>query len=245
MTEKPLCGFVSAVLSKPMHLMTANNKGFAIPVIGSYAGIFLISNTNPKPTKPKATANRKYVSYSETYKHGEVEYAVNSAPTGIYTTMLSKAINQIDIAQQIWGRVLTVRIDLHQSNYTNDSATVSWFFKQMVRKLKAHYKMEQVGYFWAREQERAKSQHYHVWLFLDGSKVKHSSVVIRMAKSIWVKNWAGQHHIPTTKKPFRLINSEEIKAEVIYWLSYACKGRGKGYRPPQSKDYGTSRLKVK
>jgi len=245
MAKKALCGFVSSVLSQQAPLKASNYRGFSGLDNGRNAGIFLISNKEPLPSKTKAISNRKYISYSETFKHGEVEYSVNSKPTGIYTGMMGKVVDQLDIAQQLWGRVLTVRVDLHQSSYTADSKTVSWFFKQMVRKLKKQYKFDQVGYFWVREQERAKSQHYHCWFFLDGRKIKHSSKVIKMAKDTWVKNWAGNHHIPTTKKPFRMIDSAEVKREVVYWLSYACKGRGKGYRPPQSKDYGTSRLKPK
>jgi hypothetical protein len=248
MAKKALCGFVSADLSQSTLLKASNEKGFSDLECGENAGIFLISNnalsSKPKP-KPKATSNRKYISFSETYNHNGVDYMVNSEPTGIYTYMMSRIIKQLDTAQKLWGRVLVVRIDLHQSEYTEDSKTVSWFFKHMVAKLKKRYHFDQVGYIWVREHERAKAQHYHCWFFLDGRKIKHSSKVITMAKETWVKNWAGNHHIPTTKKPFRLIGSEEVKHEVIYWLSYACKGRGKGYRPPQSKDYGTSRLKIK
>ena len=248
MAKKALCGFVSAVLSQPTAPKATNNKGFDTLETGGFNGIFLLSNKASNETlnsKPKATNNRKHISYSDTFNHKGNEYAVNSKPTGIYTGMMGKVIDQLDLAQQLWGRVLVVRIDLHQSQYTEDSKKVSWFFKQMVSKLKKKYKFDQVGYFWAREHESSKAQHYHCWFFLDGRKIKHSSKVIKMAKETWVENWAGNHHIPTTKKPFRLIDSADIKHEVIYWLSYACKGRGKGYRPPQSKDYGTSRLKPK
>jgi hypothetical protein len=36
-----------------------------------------------------------------------------------------------------------------------------------------------------------------------------------------------------------------MRAKAINRLSYLAKTRGKGYRDPQAKDYGTSRLKPK
>jgi len=241
--NKSLCGFVSSVLSSLHSVDPLNNGDLDGLHTSKNARIFLISNS-ANNSKPKQTNNRKYISYSDTYDYKGETYKVNSMPTGIYTDMLRKVIGQFKLSRKLWGRVLVVRIDLHQSKFTENSKTVSWFFKSMVKRLKKQYSLEQVGYFWVREQERAKAQHYHCWLFLDGNRIKHSSNVIKMAKDVWVKNWAGNHHIPTTRKPFRLVDSKVTEQEVVYWFSYGCKGRGKGYRPPQCKDYGTSRLKV-
>jgi hypothetical protein len=36
-----------------------------------------------------------------------------------------------------------------------------------------------------------------------------------------------------------------VRLDAIYRISYLAKVRGKGYRDPQAKDYGTSRLKFK
>ncbi|MEA3406411.1 MAG: inovirus-type Gp2 protein [Pseudomonadota bacterium] len=245
MAKESYRGFVPAVLSQSMRFKAFVYREELNNVNGRFARIFLLSRKPHIPkSKPKATENRKYISNSEQIFFGGVEYKVNSRPTGIYSEMLLRVLKELELAQQLWGRVLVVRVDLHQARYTEDSEQVSWFFKQMVRKLKRKYRLSQVGYFWVREHERAKAQHYHCWFFLDGNKIKHSSKLIQLAKDTWVKNWAGNHHIPTTKKPFRLIDSEEVKHEVVFWLSYGGKGRGKGYRPPQSKDYSTSRLKA-
>ena len=54
--------------------------------------------------------------------------------------------------------------------------------------------------------------------------------------------------MPVIKNPFYFIdkdNYQEMRGEAINRISYLAKTRGKGYRDPQAKDYGTSRLILK
>jgi hypothetical protein len=53
--------------------------------------------------------------------------------------------------------------------------------------------------------------------------------------------------MPVISKPYKYIDKHNLKKErqeAIYRISYLAKVRGKGYRDPQAKDYGTSRLKL-
>ena len=63
-----------------------------------------------------------------------------------------------------------------------------------------------------------------------------------MIKDAWERPTGG-YHVPTIKRPFYFVNSEEIVQEVVYRVSYLAKTRGKGYRPPQTKDFQCSRMK--
>ena len=101
--------------------------------------------------------------------------------------------------------------------------------------------MKQIGHFWTREKERAKHQHYHCFLLLDGDKMQHPKKIERVMKRMWSENG----HMPYLEYPFYCINKHNLETErlkAIYRVSYLAKVRGKGYRDDQVKDYSGSRL---
>jgi len=100
-----------------------------------------------------------------------------------------------------------------------------------------------VGFVWAREQEKAKKQHYHLAIFIDGVKIRHSKRLLEVITQKWDESDPRNHHKPVVKNPYYFIDNEKVFKKAIYRLSYLAKTRGKGYRPAQSKDYSTSRLK--
>lgn len=161
---------------------------------------------------------------------------------GIYLEILTRIINQLDIAYSIHKRLLVFRFDLHLRHYTPNSEILSRFIKRTKQWISRNYKMKDIGHGWVRELERAKAQHYHLVLFLDGDKIQHPSKLIKRIKETWSDNG----HMPVIKNPFYFIdkdNYQEMRGEAIDRLSYLAKTRGKRYRDPQAKDYGTSRLK--
>ena len=84
----------------------------------------------------------------------------------------------------------------------------------------------------------------HLVLFLDGDKIQHPGKLIKQIKETWSDNG----YMPTIKNPYYFLdkhNHKEMRGEAINRISYLAKTRGKGYRDPQAKDYGTSRLKLK
>lgn len=215
------------------------------------ARLFLISKeSNAKARhKPKRVKNRKLVSYSGLITLGGNTYRINGkAKRGIYLSMLHKAINQLDICQKKWSRVLVIRCDLHQRFYRTDNHKVSNFIDNFKRRLQRQYGFDDIGYFWCREHGRAKAQHYHCVIYLDGNKIRHSSKVLRIVKGTW--EGCGRHikpgnHVPVIKNPFYFVDSEVTKANAIYRISYLCKERDKGYHDHYVNDYGASRLTPK
>ena len=92
-----------------------------------------------------------------------------------------------------------------------------------------------------REVERAKVQHYHLVLFLDGDKIRYPNKLTKHIKETWSDNG----YMPTIKNPYYFLdkhNHKEMRGEAINRISYLAKTRGKRYREPQTKDYGASRL---
>jgi len=247
-------GFVTAVLSHEKQVNPA--QGAALPVDESdlTGRLFLLPKDSPstippktsedsgRPSKPKRTINRKRITYESEFNLNAKTYMVNSAKSGLYVEILTKIIEQFEIAQSNWGRVFVLRFDLHQPFFREDSKHLTAFMRRLFPKLKRRYSFREIGYAWAREQERSKSQHYHFVLFLDGNLIRHSSKISKMIKEAW-EIPSGGFHVPTIKRPFHFVSNEEIAQEVIYRVSYLAKTRGKGYRPPQAKDFSCSRMK--
>ena len=242
--HKSICGFVPSVLSPPSIDTPLQQGDKAPPDIGRNPRLFLISKQGISSRKKK-TRNRKPISYSSIISHNDKSYQVNASKVGnqgIFTQILHKGIDQLEYAESKWKRVFVLFFNLHHKDYhTQNNKHISRFRKNLARRLEREYEINEVGYLWVREQERAKAQHYHFLLFLEGNKIRHSSKILRIVEATW-KNISASNHVPTLKNPFYFMDSEEIKANVIYRMSYLAKTRGKGYRDKQVKDYSTSRL---
>ena len=191
--------------------------------------------------KGARTKNRKYISHSKIIKHGDIEYEINPKNYAFYPEILHKTIEQLEVCELKWRRVFILRFDLHQAYYCKDSKHISRFRKNLNRKLERHYGMNEAGYVWVREQERAKHQHYHFVLFLDGNKIRHSSKILEAIKETWI-GINLTNHMPVIKNPFYFMDNEETKVEAIKRISYLAKTRSKGYRDKRANDYSTSRL---
>lgn len=187
----------------------------------------------------KKTTNRKYVAYKLTFLHQGGVYKVNARKSGIYTSLLHKIIEQLDVCLDLYKRVLVVRFDLHQREYTENNERMTQFKKRLFKRLEKRYETKNIGYVWVREHEKAKSQHYHWAIWIDGDKVRHSQKILELAKMVW-NDMSG--HVPTIKNPYYFIDNSEQRVQAIYRLSYLAKARGKSSRPSQTKDYSTSRI---
>ena len=187
------------------------------------------------------TKNRKYVTHSEKMIRNGTTYNLNVKGSGVYSVIIHRAIDQLDICEAKWKRVLVVRFDLHQEFYSPDNKLVSRFMKSLKAHLEREYQIHEPGYVWVRELEKAKSQHYHGYIYLDGNEIRHSSKLLRTMEAIW-KNIRATNHMSVVRKPYYFINDEQTKIEAVTRISYLAKARGKGYRDTQTKDYSTSRL---
>ena len=100
------------------------------------------------------------------------------------------------------------------------------------------------GYHWTREQERAKKQHYHVVVILDANKVSYPSkineFILEMGNTLAMRPWIPENCFYRFKR-----NEHDKKQGAIWRMSYLAKARGKGYKPPQTKNHASSRVKPK
>lgn len=174
-----------------------------------------------------------------------VTYPINSAKkgkSGCHRGWLIRLIRHARAMEEIYGRILVVRFDLHQPDYTEKNDRVSAFIKAMSKQIQRKYGHE-MGYFWAREQEKAKSQHYHSALILDGDRVSHGKTIVDLVEVVWAKMGGT---IGKCREPYMVIGRGGASlADATYWLSYATKIRGKGYRADYAQDFSTGHATIK
>ena len=200
----------------------------------------------PSSVIAKATGKAKrkrgqiygHVTNRPEYSYAGISYRINATGSGCVTKYLQRTIEQIGGMVELYGRVMFVRVDLRHPAQTGDSKRLSQFIKS-VKAYSLRVYQSQLGYLWAREQEKAKSQHYHVALMLDGDQIRHPAKLLEVVAEIWVRA-GGTVAVP--KKPYLFIDDEDTKQEAIYRASYLTKPRGKGYRPDGCRDFDGSRI---
>ncbi|MEI8671543.1 inovirus-type Gp2 protein [Vibrio sp. SA48] len=133
--------------------------------------------------------------------------------------------------------------DLHMNAYTDDNRMISQFQRKLFSRIKSKYQVKDIGFAWGREMEKAKQQHYHYALFLDGKQIRHPGTLLDIIQEKWM--FAGGGHAHTPKNSYYNVEKNDFqkKQDVIYRLSYQAKERGKWYRAIQAKNYGTNRIK--
>jgi hypothetical protein len=189
--------------------------------------------------------NRNTITYDGWIVYDGEKIKINNRPQhGVYKKIVISFIKQLDAAISIHKRVLVLRLDFHVNYYTETNNKLSKFMKNIIQWLNRHYGIKKVGYQWVREQERAKKQHYHLALILDGDLIQNPSKINEIFREKWLPN--GSMYIPDNC--FYRINKhnlKEVRESVIYRVSYMAKSRGKQYRPAQTKSSCSSRLKAK
>ncbi|MGO3344907.1 MAG: YagK/YfjJ domain-containing protein [Marinomonas sp.] len=164
----------------------------------------------------------------------------------IYTEQMKSIIKQVNIMCGNYRRVFWIVFDLHmlQGSYTVCNETISHFMKSLSPIVKSKYKIKEIGYSWCREKEKAKQQHYHFMIMLDGKAIRHPDTLFDILSDHWKKaSHGGKAWMPKNCYGEILKADFQEKQKLIDRVSYQAKGRGKGYRDQQAKDYSTSRLK--
>jgi hypothetical protein len=191
----------------------------------------------------------KYKSTSPYIKVDGQIWSIKADPEkghSIYTKQMKSIIRQVNSMCNNYRRVFWIVFDLHmpQGCYTACNETISQFMKNLRRAIKAKYAVKEIGYCWCREMEKAKQQHYHFMIMLDGKAIRYPDTLF----DILSQHWGKVSHGGTTWMPENcfgnILKSDfDEKQKLIDRVSYQAKGRGKGYRDKQAKDYSISRIK--
>lgn len=182
-----------------------------------------------------------HITRSKAITHNEQTWFINSKVTGTYTHTMKGILDQVEAMLSHHNKVLLIRFDLRQPTPKDNSEHVSKFISRLSKHIKQKYKLNRFGYAWARELEKAKKQHYHCFILLDGNKVQHSHHVMDAAKKYWEVYYSGSLHWVNYHRLTR--DDHTALQNAIYHISYLAKGRGKGYKPAQAKNFGRSRIR--
>ena len=169
---------------------------------------------------------------------------------GVFPYLIERIVQQLDTSIAIHKRVLVLRFDLRLNKYSGDNQTISNFINRQKQRIQRTYKTKDIGHVWKREKEKAKKQHYHVALFIDGDVIQYPSKLCRQIKAKWNSHgsvWFPKKELPTDTGCFYYIDTykegwEKVRTDVIERLSYLGKTRGTGYKDIQAKNYSASRL---
>ncbi|NTS75694.1 inovirus-type Gp2 protein [Catenovulum sp. SM1970] len=170
---------------------------------------------------------------------------VNGLHSGLFSDIAKKMIRQVNAMLSHHSKVLVIRYDLRLYQYTPDNRVITVFNRKLNKWLKAKYQVKRIGFIWCREMEKAKQQHYHYVLMIDGHKVRHPIEILPKVKDIWENNLQGSEYTPK-RCYYNLKRDERGSIQRAIWrISYLAKVRSKGNKPAQTKNYGTSRIKQK
>ena len=162
----------------------------------------------------------------------------------VYLEMLAAIKQQIDAIQTHSPRVLLFRLDVRLDRYTDDNKPISRFIHKLTKWITKTYGGP-VGYLWAREQDTAPAQHYHLIIMVNGKKVRYPSRIIDKADQIatgW--EWPITGKAENCYYDIRPGDTEAYRA-AFRRASYLAKVRTKGGKGKTANNYGRSNIKPK
>ncbi|MBR9727509.1 inovirus-type Gp2 protein [Shewanella intestini] len=186
------------------------------------------------------------ITHQKWFEYRDEIWSINSSKSGLRTDILKAILGELDEMLCRHRKVFVWRFDLHLPYPTDDNKLITDFNRRLRKRVERLYDSEYC-YAWVREHEKAKSQHYHFALILNGSKVNHYHQLAEWVRDIWEYHGsvfigdAGGRHSGCDYHNLERDNHQAIDA-ASYHISYMAKPRGKGYRPKQTKDFGSSRL---
>lgn len=178
------------------------------------------------------------------YMHSGLAYPINTKEGQYksYCEILDRGINQLNMMLKRHCKVLVIRLDVHIPKHTKLNTNIGLFVDYLKRFIQRYYSTKDVGYIWVREIEKAKKQHYHLCVYVDGNKIRTSYKIVEWAERyLWSKGMS--HYRPDNTFMMAFRDDKQTIDNAVYRMSYLAKIRGKGYVEKNVKNYSASRLK--
>ncbi|MGX5174924.1 YagK/YfjJ domain-containing protein [Aliikangiella sp. IMCC44653] len=168
-----------------------------------------------------------------------LKWPIQSSHGGINKRHLERIFSQTDVMLTIYSKLLIVRFDLHMPAYTDDNKLMVIFKRRLFKRIKAKYSLNDIAYFWCREYEKGKGQHYHWALMVDGKKVRSGFPINDIVEKVWnelngTTHKGGYHNVSR--------KSHEKQQIAIEHLSYLAKTRTKSYCADYVKSFSSSKI---
>lgn len=190
--------------------------------------------------KPRQWA-KQHTSRSNTYEFNGTKWRVKGGKGGLNKRHLVRLFQQMDVMLTKYSKVCVIQFDLHMLEYTPDNKQMAIFKRRLFGRISTKYKIceNDIGYFWCREYEKGKGQHYHWALIVDGKKVRSGFPINAMAQMVW-ERMDGSFHI---RHYHNVSRTSYIKqSDAMDHLSYLAKTRTKGYAGDKVKSFSSSKV---
>lgn len=205
----------------------------------------------------------RIISNEPTIELGGLELDVMVKGDGYYREPLIAIKDQLDAMLSHHSKVFVFRFDIRikkdsyyddegieHGTFTDDNQIITNFLKVFNRWLKRRYKLLRVGYVWCREIEKAKKQHYHLVLMVDGNKINattslHNTIKPKI-KELAIEQGLVEHIPPNA---YMVDNADLNKDDytlykaAFYRASYLAKVAGKNIKGERANNFQTSRVK--
>lgn len=170
------------------------------------------------------------------FHHRGIDWQVNANGSALDPVILRNVIELPIQMLNYHRKVFLLRFDLSCEFYQRDNRWVSSFLQRLKAKIRKEHYSKRVGICWVREIHDAHTQHYHVMIGLDGSKVNHSHQLAAWIKYYWQS--CGRYHESRYYNLTR--NNESDLFEAIWHCSYLAKTRGKSAKAPKVRRFSAT-----
>lgn len=190
--------------------------------------------------KPRQWA-KQHTSKSNTFEFNDTQWKVKGGNGGLNKRHLERLFQQMDVMLTKYSKVCVIQFDLHMPEYTEDNKKMAIFKRRLFGRISNKYKVNEndIAYFWCREYEKGKGQHYHWAIIVNGKKVRSSYPINALARGVW-ENMDGTIHYRKYHNVSR--TSFVSQGDVMDHLSYLAKIRTKGYAGDKVKSFSSSKI---
>ncbi len=191
--------------------------------------------------KPRQWA-KQHTSRSNTYAFNGTKWKVKGGDGGLDKRHLARLFQQMDVMLTKYSKVCIIQFDLHVLEYTPNNKILGTFKRRLFGRISTKYKINEndIGYFWCREYEKGKGQHYHWAVIVDGKKVRSGYPINKLARIVW-ESMDGTIHF-RKYHPNVTRTSLPKQTDAMDHLSYLAKTRTKGYAGDKVKSFSSSKV---
>lgn len=154
-------------------------------------------------------------------------YNIFHSKQGVNTAILQKGFEQIDVMQSYHSKVCMVFLELHLKYFSEHNAVMSVLISELKAYIKNKYN-SRIGYLWVRERSKAKAQHYHLAVMVDGHKCNNGWSIQQFVNDIWRKQNDNGTTYYVTRPTYNILRNDNTEANAArVRLSYFAKNRTK------------------
>ncbi len=190
--------------------------------------------------KPRQWA-KQHTSRSNTYDFNGTQWKVKGGDGGLNKRHLTRLFQQMDVMLTKYSKACVIQFDLHMLEYTSNNDLMVIFKRRLFGRISSKYKINEndIAYFWCREYEKGKGQHYHWAVVVDGKKVRSGFPINELARGVW-ESMDGTIHFRQYHNLTRTSFTKQCDA--MDHLSYLAKVRTKGYAGEKVKSFSSSKI---